>query len=179
MNLYLKEPSIEDKIEVLKMCEEFLNSEDEHLFEGAGRIGNLLDVSYEDWLKMCEKDKTIETTNPEMANATTYILVDNNNHVYGTSQLRHTLKGPLFNIGGNIGYAIRPSERRKGYATIQLRLLLEKARELGIEKALVTCRENNDGSRKTIEKFSVEPDTPTQSRYKGVRELRYWVKTKE
>ena len=62
---------------------------------------------------------------------------------------RHNLKGELINIGGNIGYAIRPSERRKGYATIQLQLLLEKAKELGLEKVLVTCRDNNVGSRTT------------------------------
>ncbi|MEH6850137.1 GNAT family N-acetyltransferase, partial [Bacillus pseudomycoides] len=50
----------------------------------------------------------------------------------------------------HIGYGIRPSERQKGYATILLKLALEKAKELGIQKALVVCDESNIGSEKTI-----------------------------
>ena len=88
------------------------------------------------------------------------------------------MKGELINIGGNIGYAIRPSERRKGYATIQLQLLLEKAEELGLEKVLVTCRDNNIGSKKTIEKCLGEQDKSVPSRYPNVMELRYWINTK-
>ena len=107
------------------------------------------------------------------------MLVDENNHVYGYSQLRHSLKGELINIGGNIGYAIRPTERRKGYATIQLQLLLEKAEELGLDKVLVTCRENNIGSKKTIEKCLGEQDKSVPSRYPNIMELRYWVYTKK
>ena len=63
------------------------------------------------------------------------------------------LHGKLFEIGGNVGYAIRPSERKKGYATTLLGLLLDEFDKLGIENALVTCRENNIGSKKTMNKF--------------------------
>ena len=177
MNLYLKEPTIDDKYEVLQMCKELSECEDEYPFEGAGRLDKLLNQSYEEWLKDCESDKTIETINPDWSNGTNYLLVDENNHVYGISQLRHSLKGQLINIGGNIGYAIRPIERKKGYGTIQLKLLLEKAQELGLDKVLVTCRENNIGSKKTIENCLGEPDNSVPSKHPNIMELRYWIYT--
>ena len=156
MNLFLREPTLEDKEEVLKMCKELDECGDEYPFEGAGRLEKLLSKPYEEWLVDCESDKTVETLNPSWSNGTNYLLVDENNHVYGFS----------------------PSERRKGYATIQLQLLLEKAEELGLEKVLVTCRDNNIGSRKTIEKCLGEQDKSVPSRYPNIMELRYWINTK-
>ncbi|RDY70074.1 GNAT family acetyltransferase [Halobacillus trueperi] len=80
----------------------------------------------------------------------TYWLIDQENKVIGAVNIRHALTEPLQNAGGHIGYGIRPSERRKGYATELLRLSLEKSKELGIPRALVVCDEINTGSMKTI-----------------------------
>lgn len=179
MNLYLKEPTIQDKDEVINMCNELDTCGDEYPFEGAYKLKYLLDMTYEEWLKKLEEDKTIEDTNPNWSNATSYILVDDNNHACGFIQLRYSLKGNLINIGGNIGYAIRPSERKKGYATKQLGLALEKANEYGLEKVLITCRDNNIGSKKTIEKYMGEEIEPVPSNYPNIMELRYWVNTKQ
>lgn len=179
MNLFLREPNIEDKNELLQMSKELAESGDEHLFEGGGKLEKVLEMPYEDWLKELEKDKNIELINPDWSNSTNYVLVDDNNHIYGFSTLRHSLKGQLINIGGNISYIIRPTERRKGYATIQLELLLDKAKDLGLEKVLVICRDNNEGSRKTIEKCLGVQDKSVPSRYPNVMELRYWVPVKQ
>ncbi|MDE7258137.1 MAG: GNAT family N-acetyltransferase, partial [Lachnospiraceae bacterium] len=41
----------------------------------------------------------------------------NDDRVVGIIDFRHPLSDFLKNFGGNIGYSIRPSERRKGYAS--------------------------------------------------------------
>lgn len=81
---------------------------------------------------------------------TTFWFVDKNKKVIGAVNIRHQLTESLYNSGGHIGYGIRPSERRKGYAAKLLALSLEKAKELGIQKVLVVCGEGNIGSEKTI-----------------------------
>ncbi|HDR8181207.1 TPA: GNAT family N-acetyltransferase [Bacillus thuringiensis] len=80
----------------------------------------------------------------------TYWLVTDENKIVGAVNIRHSLTEHLCNAGGHIGYGIRPSERRKGYATKLLELSLEKTKELNITKALVVCDEVNTASEKTI-----------------------------
>ncbi|HEU4964968.1 MAG TPA: GNAT family N-acetyltransferase [Bacilli bacterium] len=82
--------------------------------------------------------------------ASTFWLVDEQQEVVGAVNIRHSLTERLFNEGGHIGYGIRPSARRKGYATKLLALALEKAKGFGIEKALVVCDATNVASEKTI-----------------------------
>lgn len=81
---------------------------------------------------------------------TTFWLVDENENIVGVVNIRHQLNEKLLQVGGHIGYGIRPSERRKGYATAILKLGLIKAKDMGFEKVLVTCNKDNIGSAKTI-----------------------------
>lgn len=82
----------------------------------------------------------------------TYWLVDEEFRILGVTNIRHSLTEHLLNAGGHIGYGIRPSERRKGYATDILKLSLQKTTELGIDHVLVVCDAINIGSEKTIQK---------------------------
>lgn len=54
-------------------------------------------------------------------------------------------------LGHHVGYAVRPSKRRRGYATQALRLMLEEANKLGIYRLMPTCGQDNVASRKVIE----------------------------
>jgi predicted acetyltransferase len=55
-------------------------------------------------------------------------------------------------VGHHVGYAVRPSKRRLGYATTALQCLLEEARKLKITKLMPICDEANVASRKVIER---------------------------
>ena len=68
----------------------------------------------------------------------------------GFLALRLSLNDKLFVEGGHIGYSIRPSQRRKGLAKLQLELGLAEARKQGLERVLITCDEDNEASRRTI-----------------------------
>ena len=70
--------------------------------------------------------------------------------VVGIIDYRHPLTPFLRQYGGNIGYSVRPSERRKGYAGEMLRLLLAVCREHGEARVLLVCDKDNEASRRTI-----------------------------
>lgn len=70
----------------------------------------------------------------------------------GYGKIRHRLTEKLFDDGGHIGYSIRSSERGKGYGKLQLKLLLERAKEIGIDKVLLTIHCNNINSLKVAMK---------------------------
>lgn len=73
-------------------------------------------------------------------------------HLVGIMDYRHPLSPFLMRYGGNIGYSVRPSERRKGYAGEMLRLLLPICRAGGERRVLLTCDRDNEASRRTIVK---------------------------
>lgn len=109
--------------------------------------------------------------------ATQFITVrESDNKLVGMLQVRHYLNDYLRQFGGHIGYSVRPSERRKGYATEQLRQALLWCREeLKLDKVLITCYDTNEPSRRTIlkaggiyEGTSFEPD-------RGKNLERYWI----
>lgn len=80
-----------------------------------------------------------------------FFLVDEGHkRILGAIDIRYGLNDYLFTIGGNIGYSIRPSERKKGYATEMLRLGLEICSEKGMQKVLITCNKSNIASSKVI-----------------------------
>ncbi len=83
---------------------------------------------------------------------TSYFAVDENDRLVGAGSLRHYLTVEGYNTWGHVGYGIRPSERRKGYATQVLKLLLEEAKKKGIRRVRTGAYASNIGSCRTIEK---------------------------
>lgn len=127
--------------------------------------------TYEEWLERIEADLTRD--DGRLVPATVYFAVVDG-EIVGTLQIRHKLNDALRHDGGHIGYGVRPSQRKKGYATQMLALALEKCRELGIDKALVTCSKDNIGSAKTI----INNGGVLDSEYadtNGNLSQRYWI----
>ena len=72
------------------------------------------------------------------------------NILLGAINIRHYLNDYLLQYAGHIGDGIRPSERRKGYATEMIRLSLIECRKLGISRVLMVCDKSNIASAKSI-----------------------------
>jgi predicted acetyltransferase len=106
--------------------------------------------NYKYLIEKWREQKTNKVYEQGFVPASIYFLVDENKKIYGSLHIRHELNDYLLNYGGHIGYGIRPSQRRKGYATQMLSLSLTTAEKLGIKKVLVTCNKNNTSSSKTI-----------------------------
>ena len=79
----------------------------------------------------------------------TYWLVSDG-VVAGVANLRHALTDALRREGGNIGYGVRPSARRQGFARELLRCTLAQARERGLSEVWLTCAKTNLASIRTI-----------------------------
>ncbi|WP_341926252.1 GNAT family N-acetyltransferase [Nocardioides psychrotolerans] len=102
-----------------------------------------------------------------------FFWITDGTEVVGFLALRHVLNDWLLQEGGHIGYSVRPSRRREGHASRALALSLGEAAAIGIEQALVTCDEDNAGSRGTIEGAGgVLEDSRNGKR-------RYWIGTGE
>ena len=82
--------------------------------------------------------------------STFFCLDEDRNIIVGAVNIRHYLNEYLLKYGGHIGDGIRPSERRKGYATKMIGLALEECKRLGIDKVLLVCDKDNIGSAKSI-----------------------------
>lgn len=78
-------------------------------------------------------------------------LVDGDNYFIGRVGIRHHLNHKLRQLGGHIGYSVRPSERRKGYGRILLREGMRVLSSLDVSQVLLTCNDDNTGSIKIIE----------------------------
>lgn len=107
--------------------------------------------NYDDWLKKIENELDDSKIKPGRVKASTYFLIkEGEDKIIGMINIRHELNDYLLNFGGHVGYSIRPTERRKGYATELLALGLKECIKLGIKKVLLTCDKENMGSSKTI-----------------------------
>lgn len=94
----------------------------------------------------------------------------------GRVSIRYTLTQRLREFGGHIGYEVRPSERGKGYATLILKLALERAHELDINPVLISCADDNSASRRVIEKNGgVLEGVFNMPEYHSKPIRRYWV----
>ena len=112
---------------------------------------------------------------PGFVPTTTFWMVRNGTEILGVSSLRHHLVPILKIEGGHIGYAIRPSERRKGYGTRLLALMLDEARALGLCRVLVTCDTDNIGSARIIQKNGGVFEGEARSPRTGRPVSRYWI----
>lgn len=94
--------------------------------------------------------------------------------IIGAIDIRHKLNGHLLKAGGNIGYGIASSERRKGYACELLKMALKICKEMRMKKVLITCNHDNVGSYRTIIKNGgiLEGEFTNDE---GIVKKRFWI----
>lgn len=149
MNIKLVRPTIELKSKALDYRQEHFDN-NELIINGSELFDKI--NSYEEWLEKVNNNSKVETVDPSWVLTDTFFAIrEDDDKIIGIIDLRHTLNEFLKNFG-NSGYSVRPSERRKGYATEMLRLLLEYAKECGFKELHLSVERNNISSIKTIKK---------------------------
>lgn len=114
---------------------------------------------------------------PEGRVPATFLVAEENGILVGRASIRHQLNEFLFNIGGHIGYGVRPDYRGKGYAKEILKQSLDYLCRLGVTKALITCGDANIASMKVIE--SQGGVLENKVTFEGALKRRYWIEISE
>lgn len=124
------------------------------------------------WTQRLRAQSDSEEVTPDRVPASYWWIVDGKTYL-GAISLRHVLNDKLLEAGGHIGYGVRPSARGRGVATWALGATLDRARERGIDRVLITCDDDNLASAKTIERNGgVLEDT--RDTWLGLAR-RYWI----
>ena len=153
-HIELIEPQKKYVNDIWEFRQEILECDVENENQFAGCMSLDVSNSAEEWIKICELRKSEETCGEVGTTVPSHMYLAvrrRDDKVVGVIDLRHHINHPILGTwGGHCGYSVRPSERGKGYAKEMLRLNMQNAKSMGIEKLLITCDLKNAASEKTI-----------------------------
>ena len=139
MCLELRKLSIDDGRDIYEMLQELPADENGFLNSVYGKTFE----EYKEWLKKSVKgSEQTGIVDGWKVPSTIFWLFENSRPV-GFGKVRHFLTDALLENGGNVGYAIRPTERGRGLGARFLALLTVECQRLGVEKILLTIQNHN------------------------------------
>lgn len=171
MMIKLVQPDLCLEEKFIKMLNDYNDKGDDRISSRYSRA-NYEFQSYIDYLKKREKGINLEA---EDVASSEWWLLNENKDILGTVRLRYELNETNYDEGGNIGYDISPRHRRKGYGKLILKLILEKAKDLGFKRVLITCDFDNLASKNIIEHNGGKLENTIISKESGKEVLRYWI----
>ncbi len=177
---YLETPSLERKKEIIDYINEFVKYKSD--INGTGALDKILEgYTFEQALERClnMENREYAEENGKCQGKTFLLIRKNDNKIVGTINVRWNLTEKMKQFGGNIGYGIRPTERRKGYNKINLYLGLIEAKKLGLNKVMLDCDVENLGSSKTMEALGGKLERTEIDPYDGILTSVYWINVDE
>lgn len=144
----LEFPSEAREADAMDFLAEFVKANT--VIHGSGGF-DLYAGDYAGWLNRVREDKAREFSEKRVPAETYFLIRESDDKIVGMISVRLRLNKALWNFGGNIGYSIRPSERRKGYNKINLFLGLCVCKNRGMEAVLISCEKRNIASAKSIQ----------------------------
>lgn len=177
---YLEKPSIERKNEIIEYLNEFVTYNSN--INGTGSLDKILEgYTFEQVLGKC-----LNMENKEYARKVgrcpgkTFLLIrKNDDRIVGTINIRWDLNDKMLQFGGHIGYAIRPTERRKGYNKINLYLGMIEAKKVCLNKVMLDCDINNVGSDRTLKALGGKLERTEIDPSHGILTNIYWFDVDE
>ena len=141
MNLTLKRPTDQYAEQVMQYKEEMLRNKDD--LDGCAGLETV--NSFAEWIDF--ENRLRKRYGEGYVPSEVFLAVRKaDDKVVGIIDYRHPLTPFLLRYGGNIGYSVLPSERRKGYAGEMLKLRLPICREYGESRVLLCCDKRLKGA---------------------------------
>ncbi|WP_313771961.1 GNAT family N-acetyltransferase [Bacillus bingmayongensis] len=168
--MQLVKPTYQHSKQIMAYRQTFLNSREQP--HGSCSLQHFDSINK--WLEKVKIQENGENLPPNRVPSTQFLSFEKGKLV-GFINIRHRLTPELLIESGHISYSVHPDERRKGYATEQLRLSLFEAKKLGLEKVLITCDKANIASAKTIQKVGGILEDEVISPNTGEIVQRYWI----
>lgn len=140
----------------------------------AGELDLESEAGFAGWVEqlLLQSDRTLPL--PEGAVHATHWWIVEDERYLGAIDLRHYVNQFLHDIGGHIGYSVRPSARGRGVATWALAQVLPQARAMGLRRVLLTCDDSSEASARTIERNGGVLEDVRKT-YAYGRKRRYWI----
>ncbi|MBI9014658.1 MAG: GNAT family N-acetyltransferase [Clostridiales bacterium] len=167
LSLVTPSKALEEKI--LEYRQEYFYFEEDNI---NGSCGLARYSDFDEWLNIVLSIKQDQLRHN--VHASTFLSVrKSDGRIIGTVQLRHFLTDDLKKHGGQIGYGIRPSERKKGYGKDQLLLVLEVAKEMNIPRVVIICDKDNIASIRTV--MTCGGILAEENFFEGIEQQVYWI----
>ena len=171
MNIELIKPTIQHKELLIDMLTEWKNDIVQNNTNSSP--WKIFANDFHDFEYYIEHLDTTEAKDGWVPDTTLFCFDKDRNVFVGAVNIRHYLNENLLRTGGHIGDGIRPSERRKGYATAMIALALEECKKLGIMDVLMCCGKENVASAKSIVRNGGVLENEVEE--DGHIEQRYWI----
>lgn len=172
-----------DKLKLVIPSEEYLDQvwayrqecfEADSSMDGCGPLR--FNDSMEQWLADVRAYTFPATVPAGKVLATQFLgLRESDGRLVGMIQVRHYFNEYLEKYAGHIGYSVRPSERRKGYAKEMLRLALPFCKSIGLDRVLIACEPGNPASRRTILANGGGYESTVHEPGENIDLERYWI----
>lgn len=140
-------PTIDMEKGAVAFKQEFFDA-GERVIDGSFKL-DMDKYTYAEWVDMVQHTSDPKFAHPKFGSIETYFALDEAGEIVGVINFRHSLE-PFYLNSGHIGYSVRPSRRREGFATEMLKQILTNARKAGLDEVKLVCKEDNIPSLKTI-----------------------------
>lgn len=143
--LHYRLPALNDE----SALKEYIREHHEHGEQSISASLGLPVTDYEEWVRKILTNAS--DGDPAWGKSLLYLCI-HQERIVGLLSIRYDLPGELSARFGDIGYGVRPTERRKGYATEMLRYALQVCAEKGLQSVILGCYRENTASASVIRK---------------------------